>query len=135
VEGKPVELYNSGEMKRDFTYIDDVVDGVTRVLGRPATPDPDWDPVRPNPASSSAPFRIYNIGNNKAEPLASLVSALEKGLGRKADKRLLPMQPGDVRATEADVSALRRDFDWMPSTTLEEGIKRFMEWFKSYHGV
>ncbi|MGA2378119.1 MAG: NAD-dependent epimerase [Spirochaetia bacterium] len=132
--GMPIELFNSGEMTRDFTYVDDVVEGVVRVMDRPSAPDPSWDPARPDPASSSAPFRIYNIGNNRAEPLVNLVSALERELGRKAVLRLAPMQPGDVRATEADVSDLRRDFGWKPSTTLEEGIARFVKWFKRYHG-
>lgn len=132
--GKPIELFNSGEMTRDFTYVDDVVEGVVRVLDRPAARDPKWDPARPDPASSSAPYRVYNIGNGRAEPLASLVTALERGLGRKAERRLVPMQPGDVRATEADVSDLERDFGWKPTTTLADGIGRFVEWLKSYHG-
>jgi UDP-glucuronate 4-epimerase len=131
--GQPIELFNSGQMTRDFTYVDDVVDGMMRVMDRPAAPDPKWDPSRPDPASSSAPYRVYNIGNNRAEPLSHLVSALENGLGRKAERRLVPMQPGDVRATEADVSDLQRDFGWKPSTTLEDGIVRFLDWFKSYN--
>jgi UDP-glucuronate 4-epimerase len=133
VEGTLIDLFNSGEMTRDFTYVDDVVKGVVRVLDRPAAPDPQWDPARPDPASSSAPYRIYNIGNSRAEPLVSLVTALERALGRKAERRLVPMQPGDVRVTEADVSDLERDFGWKPSTTLVDGIERFVEWFKSYH--
>jgi UDP-glucuronate 4-epimerase len=134
VEGKPIELFNSGEMTRDFTYVDDVVEGVVRVMDRPAAPEPGWDPARPDPASSQAPYRIYNIGSGRAEPLANLVSALERGLGRNAACRPLPMQPGDLRATEADVSDLQRDFGWKPPTTLEDGIGRFVEWFKSFHG-
>jgi len=133
VAGEPIELFNSGEMTRDFTYVDDVVEGVARVMDRPPAPDPRWDPARPDPASSSAPYRVYNIGSNRAEPLASLVAALESGLGRKAKRRLVPMQPGDVRATEADVSDLQRDFGWKPTTTLAEGIVRFVEWYKSYY--
>ena len=131
-DGQTIELFNSGEMTRDFTYIDDVVAGVARVLDRPAAPAPDWDPARPDPATSSAPFRIYNIGNSRAEPISNLVSALELGLGKKAKRSLVAMQPGDVHATEADVSDLQHDFGWKPSTTLEAGIARFVEWFKSY---
>ncbi len=135
VRGTPIELFNGGEMKRDFTYVDDVVEGITRVIDRPATPDPAWDAASPDPSSSSAPFRLYNIGSNRAEPLSNLVAALEKGLGRKADTRMLPMQPGDVTVTEADLSALERDFGWKPATTLEEGVARFVEWFKAYEKV
>jgi len=134
VEGRPIELFNSGEMTRDFTYIDDAVEGVVRVLDRPAARDPKWDPARPDPASSSAAYQVYNIGNSRAEPLASLVTALERALGKKAERQLVPMQPGDVRATEADVSDLERDFGWKPSTRLDDGIARFIEWFKSHHG-
>jgi len=134
VEGKPIELFNSGEMTRDFTYIDDAVKAVVRVLDRPAASNPKWDPAQPDPASSSAPYRVYNIGNGRAEPLARLVMALEHALGKKAERRLVQMQPGDVRATEADVSDLERDFGWKPSTALDDGIARFVEWFKSHHG-
>lgn len=133
VEGTPIDLFNSGEMKRDFTYIDDVVEGIARVMDRPAAPDASWSAENPDPSSSSAPFRIYNVGSNRAEPLGRLVSALEHALGRKAKCRLLPMQRGDVAATEADLSLLERDFGWKPTTTLEEGIGRFAEWFRSYH--
>jgi UDP-glucuronate 4-epimerase len=131
-EGKAIELYNRGDMLRDFTYIDDVVEGVTRVLGRPAAPQAQWDPVNPDPSGSSAPYRIYNIGNNRSEPLSALVACLEAALGRKAEKRLLPMQPGDVYATEADVSELLRDFSWVPSTSLKDGIVRFVSWYTAY---
>jgi UDP-glucuronate 4-epimerase len=133
IDGTPIDLFNSGEMKRDFTYVDDVVEGIARALDRPATPDESWDPEDPDPSSSSAPFRIYNIGSNRAEPLSALVAALEGGLGRKAKCRSLPMQPGDVAATEADVALLERDLQWKPSTTLDDGIARFVEWFKMYH--
>jgi UDP-glucuronate 4-epimerase len=132
-DGRAIQLYNSGEMTRDFTYVDDVVEGVARVLDRPATPAADWDPLTTDSATSSAPFRIYNIGNSHAEPVSSLVSALEHGLGKKAKRSLAAMQPGDVHATEADVSDLQHDFGWKPSTTLAAGIARFVEWFKAYH--
>jgi UDP-glucuronate 4-epimerase len=131
-EGSAIDLYNGGDMLRDFTYIDDVIEGLARVLDRPASPDPEWDACNPNPASSSAPYRIYNIGNNKTEPLSALVQALEKALGKTARKNLLPMQPGDVYATEADVSDLARDFGWTPSTPLGKGIAAFIDWFMRY---
>ncbi len=133
LEGKPIDLFNSGEMTRDFTYIDDVVEALVRVMDRPAARDLQWDPARPDPASSSAPYRIYNVGNSRAEHLASLVTALERALGKKAERRLVAMQPGDVQVTEADVSDLERDFGWKPSTALSDGIARFVEWFMSYH--
>ena len=132
-EGTPIELYNSGDMKRDFTYIDDVVEAIAHVFNRPATPDPAWKADRPDPAASSAPFRIYNIGNSRSEPVEKLVSLLEKFLGRKAKRHSAPMQPGDVYVTEADVSDLQRDFGWKPSTPLDQGIARFVEWFQKYN--
>ena len=134
-EGTPIDLFNSGEMKRDFTYVDYVVEGIARVIERPAAPDASWDAESPDPSSSSAPFRIYNIGSSRAEPLSRLVAALERGLGRKAVCRMLPMQPGDVTATEADLSLLERDFGWKPATGLDDGVARFVEWFKSYENV
>ena len=134
-EGETVELYNQGDMLRDFTYIDDVIEGVARVLDRPAVPQPEWSPVDPDPSGSSAPYRIYNIGNSRPEPLSALVACLEAALGRKAEKKLLPMQPGDVYVTEADVSDLLRDFSWAPSTSLKDGIARFVAWFGPYHGA
>ena len=133
VEGRPIDLYNGGDMLRDFTYIDDVIEGVVRVLDRPARPDPDWNPRSPDPASSSAPFRLYNLGNSAPERLDSLIAAIEKALDRKAERRLLPMQSGDVRATAAEVSDLERDFGWKPSTPLVEGVDRFAAWFKEYY--
>jgi len=133
--GTPIDLYNGGQMLRDFTYIDDIVDGLLRVLDHPASPNPHFDRKNPDPASSTAPFRIYNIGNHRSEPLMDLVSFLEEGLGKKALVRNLGMQAGDVQATEADVSDLDRDFGWMPSTTLREGVRRFVAWFKEYEEV
>jgi UDP-glucuronate 4-epimerase len=132
-DGQPIQLYNAGDMTRDFTYVDDVVKAVSLILDRPASPDPGWDPSKPDPAVSSAPYRIYNVGNSRAEPVASLVSALERGLGRKAIQTHAAMQPGDVQATEADVADLEHDFGWAPATSLETGIARFVEWFKTYH--
>jgi UDP-glucuronate 4-epimerase len=132
VSGEPIELYNGGDMLRDFTYIDDIVEGVVRVLDNPPAGDPGWDPAKPDPASSSAPFRIYNIGNNSPVRLADFVSALERALGAVAVKKYLPMQPGDVYATEADVDDLTRDFGWNPSTSIEKGLEKFAAWFKGY---
>ncbi len=133
-EGTPVELFNSGDMVRDFTYIDDAVEAVSRVMEHPPRPDPGWDPAKPDPARSSAPFCIYNVGNSRPEPLASLVSCLERHLGKKALRRSLPMQPGDVTATEADIADLSRDFGWKPSTSLEQGTAIFVRWFRTYLG-
>jgi UDP-glucuronate 4-epimerase len=132
-EGRTIDLYNGGNMLRDFTYIDDVVEGIVRVMDRPATADIGWDPVHPDPAVSSAPFHIYNIGNNRAEPVLKLVSLLEDGLGKKARQSIKPMEAGDVLATEADVSELERDFGWKPVISLEQGIAGFIDWFKAYH--
>jgi len=132
-EGRPIDLYNGGDMLRDFTYIDDVVEGIVRVLGSPARGDPAWNPRSPDPASSSAPYRLYNLGNSSPERLETFIAAIEKALGGKAERRLLPMQSGDVRATAADVSDLERDFGWKPSTPLEAGIGRFAAWFKEYY--
>jgi UDP-glucuronate 4-epimerase len=133
-EGIPIDLYNSGDLKRGFTYIDDVVGAVERVVDRPPAPNPHWTAEQPDLASSSAPFRIYNVGNNNAEPLSNLVTALERCLGKKANRRLLAMQPGDAFVTEADISDIARDFAWRPSTSLDEGVARFVEWYKSRAG-
>ncbi len=133
-DGTPIDLYNSGDLKRDFTYIDDVVSAVEKAADCPPSPGPDGTSDQPDLAASFAPFRIYNVGNNKAEALGSLVKALEECLGKKANQRLLPMQPGDVYVTEADVSDMERDFGWRPSTPLMEGVSRFVEWFKTYDG-
>lgn len=131
-EGRPIDVYNGGDMYRDFTYIDDIVEGVVRVCARPPEADPGWDPKNPDPASSSAPYRLYNIGNSRPVRLGDFIGALERAMGRKAERRDLPMQPGDVYSTEADVSELERDFGWKPSTRLEEGLPRFAEWFNSH---
>lgn len=132
--GKPIDLFNSGRMMRDFTFVDDVVGAIERILPRPPASNPGWPAESPDPASSSAPYRIYNIGNSRSEPLKSLVEALERAMGRKAETRLLPMQPGDVPATEADIRDLERDFGWRPTTSFADGINRFVDWFRKYHG-
>ena len=133
--GEPIPVFNRGEMMRDFTYIDDIVEGVVRVLDRPAAPDPDWNPASPRPSTSSAPYRIYNIGNNHPVRLMDFIALLEKCLGRKASLDLLPMQPGDVPLTAADISALEEFTGFAPSTPVEVGIARFVEWYRAYYKV
>ena len=131
-EGRPIELYNHGRHRRDFTWIGDVVDGVMRVLDRPATPDPGFDAAAPRPDRSDAPFRIYNLGNDTNVDLLRYVELIEQSLGRKAETILLPKQPGDVEASAADVEPMRRDFAWEPTTSVEEGVPAFIEWWKSW---
>ncbi len=133
--GEPIVLFNNGEMQRDFTYIDDIVEGVVRVSDRPAAPDASWTGSGSAPASSSAPYRLYNIGNNRPNQLMELVSSLEKELGITAKKEFAPMQPGDVPATSADVDALVRDAGFQPGTPIETGIARFVSWYKEYYHV
>jgi UDP-glucuronate 4-epimerase len=135
LDRRPIEVFNNGEMQRDFTYIDDIVEGVLRVAGRPAAPNPAWNGDDPDPATSRAPYRIYNIGNSRPVPLLRMIEALEAALGTKAEKKLLPMQPGDVPATWADVSDLERDFGYRPATEVEEGVRRFVAWYRSYYRV
>jgi UDP-glucuronate 4-epimerase len=131
--GKPIKLFNHGKMRRDFTYIDDVVQAVVRLIDRPAQSDPNWSSDAPEPASSSAPWRVYNIGNNSPVELLDVVSLLEQALGKKAIRELMPMQPGDVPATFADVGDLMRDVGFKPSTPIAEGIARFVAWYQEYH--
>lgn len=133
--GEPIELFNHGRMKRDFTYIDDIVEGVTRVLDRPAAPNPQWDGRNPDSATSSAPYRIYNIGNNSPVELARLVEVLEHALGRTAEKRLVEIQPGDVSATYADIDALAEDVGFKPSTPIEAGVQAFVDWYQNFYGT
>jgi len=130
---EPIPIYNRGEMVRDFTYVDDVVEGVVRVLDRPATSDPHWDGSHPDPASSNAPYRIYNIGNHRSVKLLDYIAALERTLGKKAILDLLPMQPGDVASTQADVAELERAVGFRPMTTIDEGIAKFVEWYRRYY--
>ncbi|HVW20856.1 MAG TPA: NAD-dependent epimerase [Opitutaceae bacterium] len=131
--GKPIDIYNEGRMKRDFTYIDDIVEGIVRVLRRPPAPNPSWDGGTPDPASSSAPYRLYNIGNHAPVELGRFVEILEKCLGRKAIKRLVAAQATEVPASHADVADLERDVGFAPSTPLEEGIRRFVDWYRGYY--
>ena len=132
--GKPIDVYNHGRMKRDFTYIDDIVEGVVRALDRPAAPDPAWSGETPNSATSSAPYRLYNIGNHQPVELLRFIEMLEQALGKSAKKKFLPIQPGDVPATYADVQDLIADVGFKPDTPLEEGIRHFVEWYRSYYG-
>jgi UDP-glucuronate 4-epimerase len=133
--GESLPVFNEGRMIRDFTYIDDIVEGVVRVIDHVATPDPDWDPDQPDPASSYAPYRIFNIGNNQPVQLLDYIAALEKAIGKPAKIDLLPMQPGDVVSTMADVSELERAVGFRPHTSVEEGVARFIDWYKTFYRV
>ena len=138
LSGEAIDVYNNGDMRRDFTYIDDIVEGVVRVFDRPARPDPAWDAASPHPDPSSsgiAPFRIYNIGRGSPVPLMDFIRVLEEKLERRAICNMLPMQPGDVAATFADTSALARDTGYAPSTSVETGVGRFVDWYREYYGV
>ena len=129
----PIKVFNFGKHKRDFTYIDDIVEGIIRILDRPARPNPNWDSNKPDPATSSAPYRIYNIGNNKPVELMDYIKALEDSLGKIAKKELLPMQPGDVADTFADVDDLIEEFGYKPTTSVKDGVTKFAEWYKRYY--
>ncbi len=131
--GRPIEVFNGGHHQRDFTYVDDIVAGVIAALDHVARADPTWDSDQPNASTSSAPYRIYNIGNQRPVPLLRYIEILEQCLGRKAEKTLLPKQPGDVANTWADVAALERDVGYRPSTTIEVGVRRFVEWYLQYY--
>lgn len=135
LEGKPIDVYNYGKMKRDFTYIDDIVEGIVRVMALPPKPNVDWDSAHPDPSSSFAPYKIYNIGNNNPEELMGFIAALEKKLGKTAIKNLMPIQEGDVPSTYADVVDLMRDAGFKPSTSIEEGIGKFVDWYLEYYNV
>jgi UDP-glucuronate 4-epimerase len=133
--GKPIDVFNYGKMRRDFTYIDDIAEGVLRTMKHIPSPDSAWRSDQPDPASSSAPYRLYNIGNNNPEELGRLIDILEEKLGRKAVKNLMPMQPGDVPATYADVNDLSQGTGFKPSTPLEVGIGRFVDWYRAFYQV
>jgi UDP-glucuronate 4-epimerase len=132
LEDRPIDVFNMGRMQRDFTYIDDIAEGTVRVLDRVATANPDFDPARPDPGSSHAPFRVYNIGNHEPVELMTFIETIEKALGREAKKNFLPMQDGDVVATYADVEDLKREVGYEPRTPLEYGIGRWAEWYRAY---
>lgn len=133
--GRPIEVFNHGRMRRDFTYIDDIVEGVLRVADRPAAANPQWNGAHPDPGTSAAPYRVYNIGNHQPVELLRLIEVLEEALGRRAEKTFLPMQPGDVPATCADVEDLARDVGFHPSTPIETGVRNFVAWYREYYHV
>ncbi len=133
--GEPIDVFNNGDHARDFTYIDDIVEGVIRTLDTIAEPNAAWSSDAPDPGTSSAPYRLYNIGNNQPVELMDFISCIEKATGRQAQKNFLPMQPGDVPKTYADVDALSNATGFRPKTTIEEGIEKFVAWYRSYHGV
>ncbi len=135
IEGTPIDVFNYGNHRRDFTYVDDIVEGVIRVLDTVATPNNDWNPDNPDPGSSRAPYRIYNIGNSQPVELNHYIEVIEDCLGRKAEKNLLPLQPGDVPDTYADVQALIDDTGYKPDTPVEEGVARFVEWYLDYYNI
>ncbi|MEM7547119.1 MAG: NAD-dependent epimerase [Pseudomonadota bacterium] len=131
-EGRPIQIYNNGDMERDFTYVDDIVEGVARLIPHAATPDPGFDPAAPDPASSWAPWRVFNIGNRRKERLMTMITLLEQAMGREAVKEYLPMQPGDVTATWADIDDLEEAVGFRPNTPLSVGISRFVDWHRDW---
>ena len=135
LEGKPIQVFNEGRMRRDFTYIDDIVEGVFRTAEQIAAPNPEWSPAAPDPGTSATPYRIYNIGNNQPVELGYFIEVIERTIGRTAEKELLPMQPGDVPATFADIDALEQAVGFRPRTSIEEGVERFVRWYREYYGV
>ncbi|MEZ6058302.1 MAG: NAD-dependent epimerase [Planctomycetaceae bacterium] len=135
LEGRPIDVFNNGQMRRDFTYIDDIVEGVMRVCDKTPTGNPDWNSDQPDPGSSRAPYKLYNIGNHQPVELMAMIETLEEALGKQAEKNMLPMQLGDVPATFADVDDLERDLGFHPATPLSEGINAFVKWYRSYYHV
>jgi UDP-glucuronate 4-epimerase len=135
LEGKPIPVFNQGKMVRDFTFVDDIVEGVIRTIDQPAKPDPAWSGDRPDCATSYAPYRVYNIGNNQPVELMRYIQVLEQCLGKKAQLDLLPMQAGDVPATYANTEALEQAVDFHPRTDVETGIARFVAWYKDYYKI
>lgn len=133
--GEPIQVFNYGKMKRDFTYIDDIVEGVVRTLDHTATSNLDWSGNNPDPGTSAAPYRLYNIGNNNPVELMYLIEVLEKTLGKTAEKQMQPLQPGDVPSTYADVEALVADVGFKPATSIEDGVARFVDWYRDYNGI
>ena len=133
--GKPIEIFGDGRMRRDYTYVDDVIEGIHRLLWKPAAPDPHWDPAKPDPASSSAPYRLYNIGNRSTIEVLRLIEVLEESLGKKAVKKFVAAQACEVAAAVADTTDLERDTGYVPTTTLEVGVARFVAWYREYYKV
>ncbi|MEX0988225.1 MAG: NAD-dependent epimerase [Bacteroidales bacterium] len=134
LRGKPIEVFNHGEMQRDFTYIDDIITGISKMIDKPPVADNNWDPKNPDPSGSSAPYKVYNIGNNNPVKLMDFISAIEQSTGRKATKIMKPIQPGDVVKTWADVEALAEDFGYRPNTPIQQGVDAFVTWFREYYG-
>ena len=135
IEDEVIQVFNFGKHRRDFTYIDDIVEGVIRILSSPATANESWDSANPDPGSSFSPWRIYNIGNNSPVELTDFIGAIESNLGKKARIELLPLQPGDVPNTFADVEDLVKDFGYKPKINIKDGVKNFLEWYKGYYRV
>ena len=133
--GEPIDVFNHGNHRRDFTYVDDIVEGVIRVLDQPAVPNLEWNGDTPDPATSNAPHRLYNIGNNNWVELSRYIEVLEDCLGRKAEKNLLPLQPGDVPDTYADIDDLVSTIGYRPNTSIEVGVRRFVDWYRDYYGI
>jgi UDP-glucuronate 4-epimerase len=132
--GKPIEIFGDGRMRRDYTYVDDVVEGMMRLAQKPPVPNPSWNPARQDPATSSAPYRLYNIGNRSTVEVLRLIEVLECCLGRKAEKRFIPAQACEMQAAVADASDLERDTGFAPTTDLEGGVRRFVDWYRKYYG-
>ncbi|AQQ09175.1 dTDP-glucose 4,6-dehydratase [Sedimentisphaera cyanobacteriorum] len=135
LEGRPIDVYNYGDMKRDFTYIDDIVEGVKRVIDNPAKGREDWSGMNPDPGSSIAPFKVYNIGNSSPVRLMDFIEAIEKAAGKQAQKNMMPIQPGDVPATWADVTDLTEDLGYRPNTPIQDGVRRFVQWYREFYNV
>ncbi|MEE4355851.1 MAG: NAD-dependent epimerase [Desulfococcaceae bacterium] len=135
LEDQPIQVFNHGKMKRDFTYIDDIIEGVVRVMGRLPEPNPEWSGDHPDPGTSYAPFRVYNIGNNNPVELTDFIAAIEKALGKTAKKNFMDIQPGDVPATYANIDDLIKDTGFKPDTPIEKGIEKFIEWYREYHRI
>lgn len=135
LEDRPIDVFNYGEMKRDFTYVDDIVEGVIRVIDNPPKGNPDWSGQMPDPSCSKAPYKVYNIGNSNPVKLMDFIEAIEKSLGKEAQKNMMPIQPGDVPATWADVTDLIEDLDYQPNTPIQEGINQFIDWYKAFYQV
>ena len=135
LRGRPIQVFNHGKMERDFTYIDDIVNGIAKMVDHPPKGNPNWDPGQPDPSGSTAPYRLYNIGNNSPVKLMDFIEAIEKALGKEAVKEMKPIQPGDVVKTWADVDALVEDYDYRPGTPIQEGVDAFIGWFRKYYGI
>ena len=135
LEGRPIQVFNNGKMVRDFTYIDDIIESLMRLLKKPATADTSFDSQAPNPSTSWAPHRVFNIGNSNPTPLMDYIHAVEQALGVTAEKELMPMQPGDVPATAADTSSLEAWVGFKPNTPINEGVARFVAWYREFYGV